>query len=281
MQPNPALLFPQTMGAVLIPFMGSASPVMPTVEACWDTALATDTLTKEASRVTVEPLCAALLCMESALGGIKEMSNVLNNKLPRSWDPRQEAWCGHPSKVLEPSILGWQTIQPLPLLLPSTPIILTPWFFCPLLCSGGSDSCYQGSLFTLRISQYTNNDPVVRACTTNQLLSSVPNRQGGESKLTMSFVRHMHFTLDICPKTCALLRPITVLTEIQETLFVGTLAENRSNAKQMRFKWKWLLCRGCVHCSKSRERWRSYYTYNTSQWTVSSLWRLIFLFLHS
>lgn len=128
MQPNPAALFPQTMGAVLIPFMGSASPVMPTAEPCWDAALATDTLTKAASRATVEPVCAALLCMESAVGGIKEMINELNNELPGSWDPRQAAWCGHPSKSLEPSIRGWQTVQPRPLSLPSTPISLIPVF---------------------------------------------------------------------------------------------------------------------------------------------------------
>lgn len=133
MQLNPAPVFPQTMGAVLIPFIGSASPVMPTVEPCWDAAFTADTWTKTASWATVEHACAALLCMESAFGGIKEMSNELNNKLPGSWDPRQEARCGHPSENLEPSIWAWQTVRPRPLPLSSTPISLTTCF--SVLCS--------------------------------------------------------------------------------------------------------------------------------------------------
>lgn len=51
-------------------------------EACWDAALATDTSTKAASWAAAGAVCSALLCVESALGGIKEMSGVLNNKLP-------------------------------------------------------------------------------------------------------------------------------------------------------------------------------------------------------
>lgn len=166
MQPNPAPLFPQTMGAVLIPFMGSASPVMPTAEPCWDAALGTDTLTKAASWATVEPLCAALLCMESAVGGIKEMSNVLNNELPGSWDPRQEAWCGHPSKTLEPSIQGWQTVQPRPLSLPSTPISLTTCF--SVFCSAPVDlTAVTREGYSLCASLNTHNDPVAPACIAN------------------------------------------------------------------------------------------------------------------
>lgn len=94
--------------------MGSASPVMPSGEPCWDTALATDTSTKAASQATVGAVCSALLCMESALGGIKEMSKVLNNKLPGCWDPRQEARCGHPSKPLSSAFEDCKQCSPHP-----------------------------------------------------------------------------------------------------------------------------------------------------------------------
>ncbi len=111
--------------------MGPASPVMPSGEPCWDAALATDTLTKAASRATVGPVCSALLCMESALGRIKEMSSVLNNKLPGCWDPRQEARCGHPSKTSEPGIRGWQTVRPM-----LTPSAIHPYQSCVWVGSG-------------------------------------------------------------------------------------------------------------------------------------------------
>ncbi|KAK5869836.1 hypothetical protein PBY51_024524 [Eleginops maclovinus] len=146
------------------------------------------------------------------------MSNVLNKKQPGCCDPRQEARCGHPSKTLEPGDGGWQTVQPRP-----TPSAIRPYqsriwdgpALCPLLCSGGSDSCYQGRLFTQRISSYTHNDPIAPACLANQPLRSTTNRQGGENEPTVSLVRHLHFTLHMCPET-ALFRPqITELTEIQ------------------------------------------------------------------
>lgn len=202
--------------------MGSASPVMPSGEPCWDAALENDTSTKAASWATVGPVCSALLCMESALGGIKEMSNVLNNKLPGCWDPRQEARCGHPSK--NPRAQHWKLADSAahahPLCHPPRSVLCLGWawpglLFCPLLCSGGSDSCYRGRLFTQRISSYTHNDPIAPACLANQLLRSAINRQGGENELTVSLVRHLHFTLHMRPET-ALFRPqITELTEIQ------------------------------------------------------------------
>lgn len=128
MQPNPAAVFLQTMGALLIPFMGSASPVRAAVEPCWDAALLDDTLTKAASQAALEPACGALLCVQSAFGGRKEMSSVLNNELPGSRDPRQGARCGHPSQTLEPG--GWarQTVWPHPPPLSPAPLAATCCF---------------------------------------------------------------------------------------------------------------------------------------------------------
>lgn len=206
--------------------MGSASPVMPSGEPCWDAALATDTLTMAASRATVGAVCSALLCMESALGGIKEMSNVLNNKLPGCWDPRQVARCGHPSKPLSLAFEAGRHWSPRPPPLPSTPISLVSGLglagpallSSALLCSGESDSCYRGRLFTRRISPYTHTHtqwPDSPACLANRLLRPTTNRQGGENELTVSLVRHLHFTLHMRLKT-ALFRPkITELAEIQ------------------------------------------------------------------
>lgn len=201
--------------------MGSASPVMPSGEPCWDTALATDTSTKAASRATVGAVCSALLCMESALGGggggRREMSNVLNNKMPGCWDPRQEARCGHPSKTLELSIRSWQTVQPTP-----TPSAIHPYQSCvwvgpgwacsSVLCSALVDlTAVTGEGYSLSASLHTHNDPIAPACLTNQLLRSATNRQGGENKLTVSLVRHLHFTLHMrrrlffCPQITELI----------------------------------------------------------------------------
>lgn len=58
--------------------------------------------------------------------------------------------------------------------------------FSPPLCSGGPDSCYQGRLFTLRISQWPPQPPP-------QHLPISTDRQGGENKLTMSLLRHLNF----------------------------------------------------------------------------------------
>jgi len=190
-------------------------------EPCWDAALASDISTKAASQDAVGPACSALLCMESALGGIKEMSNVLNNRLPGYWDPRQgSVW--PPIKTLEPSVRGWKTAQLTPT--PSAIHCYQPCvcvrlrldlFLCPLLCSGGFDSCYRERLFTQRISPYTHNDPIAPVCLANRLLCSATNRQGGENELTVSLVRHLHFTLHM-HLTTALFHPeITELTQIQ------------------------------------------------------------------
>lgn len=199
--------------------MGSASPVMPSGEPCWDAALAADTSTKAASQATVGLVCSALLCMESALGGIKEMSNVLNNKLPGCWDPRQEARGGHPSKPLSPAFESGRQSSLRPPPRPSTPISLMSGLglvgpallSSALLCSAPVDlTAVTGEGYSLSASfhthTHTHNDPIAPACLANQLLRSATNRQGGENELTMSLARHLHFTLDPRPKT-ALFRP--------------------------------------------------------------------------
>lgn len=197
--------------------MGSASPVMPSGEPCWDTALGSDTSTKASPQATVGPVCSALLCMESALGGMKAMSSVLNNKLPGCRDPRQgSVW--PPIKTLEPGIWGWQIVRPTytpSATQPYQPCVWVGPSFCPLLCSGGSDSCYRERLFTQRISPHTHNDPIGPACLANQLLRSATNRQGGEKELTVSLARHLHFTLHMHPQTALLHPKITELTQIQ------------------------------------------------------------------
>lgn len=66
--------------------------------------------------------------------------------------------------------------------------------FSPPLCSGRSDSCYQGKLFTLRISQWPPPPPP-------RHLRTSTDRQGGENKLTMSLLRHLNFMQLVCLKT--------------------------------------------------------------------------------
>lgn len=113
--------------------MGSASPVMPSGEPCWDTALGSDTSTKASPQATVGPVCSALLCMESALGGMKAMSSVLNNKPPGCRDPRQgSVW--PPIKTLEPGVWGWQIVRPT-----STPSATQP--YQPCVWVGPSSAC--------------------------------------------------------------------------------------------------------------------------------------------
>lgn len=194
MQPNPTVALLRTMGALLIPFMGSASPVAAAVEPCWDAALLDDTSTKAASWPAVELACGALLCVESAFVGIKEMSSVLNNELPGSRDPRQGARCGHPSHTLEPD--GWarQTVGPRPPRPSPAPFGATCCYSLLRCCSGSSDSCYQGRLFTLRISQWPPQPLSQHLCTST-------DRQGGENKLTMSLHRHLNFTPHVYLKT--------------------------------------------------------------------------------
>lgn len=141
--------------------MGSASPVMPSGEPCWDAALASDISTKAASQAAVGPVCSALLCMESALGRIKEMSNVLNNKLLGCWDPRQgSVW--PPIKALEPSIRGCRIAQPTP-----TPSSIHPyqpcvwagpgWACSSVLCSALVDlTAVTGKGYSLSASLHTH-----------------------------------------------------------------------------------------------------------------------------
>lgn len=128
MQPNPATVLLQTMGALLIPLMGSALPVRAAVKPCWDAALLDDTWTKAASRATVQPACGALLCVQSAFAGRKEMSSVFNNELPGSRDPRQGARCGHPSQSREPGAWAQQTVRPRPPPLSPAPLGATCCF---------------------------------------------------------------------------------------------------------------------------------------------------------
>lgn len=48
--------------------------------------------------------------------------------------------------------------------------------------------------------------PKAPVCLANQLLRPTTNRQGGENELTVSLVRHLHFTLHKRPET-ALFHP--------------------------------------------------------------------------
>lgn len=182
-------------------------------------------LDKGSVLATVGPVCSALLCMESALKGIKEMSNVLNNKLPGCWDPRQVAQCGHPSKPLSLAFEAGRQSSPRPPPLPSTPISLVSglglagpalvssallWWIWQLL----PGKVIHWAHLSMP-SPNTHNDPIAPACLANQLSRLATNRQGGENELTVSLVRHLHFTLHMCPKTALFCPKITELTEIQ------------------------------------------------------------------
>lgn len=234
--------------------MGPASPVRPSGEPCWDAALATDTSTKAASRATVGPVCSALLCMESALWGNTRDEQCVKQKAARVlrppsggsvWPPIRNPWARRwrlADRTAHPSAIH-----------PYQSGIGDGLALCPLLCSGGSDSRYQGRLFTQRISSYTHNDPIAPACLANQPLRSTTNRQGVENELTVSLVRHLHFTLHMRPETALFHPQITELTEIQWRrlyIFFNTKKarwqKNRSNTMQMWFNWKWLRG-GCVY----------------------------------
>lgn len=110
--------------------------------------------------------------------------------------PCQEAWCGHPSHTHtqknpttpSPAVEGgladsWATPTPSAIHRDQSYDLL---FLSSALRSGGCDSCYRGRLFTLRISQYTHNDPrkppsCPTARTANQLLARPPTDKVGKA----------------------------------------------------------------------------------------------------
>lgn len=221
MQPNPAPHCPQTMGAVLIPLHGVCIPC----HAQWRTMLRHCVGEWHLDKSIATGHCwACVLC--TAVHGICIGGNESDEQCVKQWAawvPRppsrlgvathQNPWARHlrladsPSHIhplchatLSALCLGWAQLGVL---------------FCPLLCSGGSDSCYRERLFTQRISPHTHNDPIGPACLANQLLRSATNRQGGEKELTVSLARHLHFTLHMHPQTALLHPKITELTQIQ------------------------------------------------------------------
>lgn len=224
------------MGALLIPFMGSASPVMPAVEPCWDAALATDTLTKAASRDAVEPLCAALLCMESAFGGNKgDEQRVKQKKLPGSrdplsrglvWSPITHAQHTHTKNPTTPKPSGGGGLvdslatptpsaihcdQSYDLLFLSSALLRRMWQLLPgkVIHSAHLLIHAQWPPQAALLPHRPHSQPA---------FSTAANRQGGESELTMSLVRHFHFTLATWPKTALFIffcRPISELTKIR------------------------------------------------------------------